>query len=211
MLSRGDSMKIGILGGTFDPIHNGHLSLGRYAKEVFELDQIWIMPNGNPPHKKNESIESNTKHRVEMVRLAIAGEEGFCLQLYEVERKEVNYSYLTMEYFVSRYPNHDFYFIIGADSLFKIEKWKCPERLFKTCTILAANRDGRKQTEMEQQIEYVNQKYDADVRLLNMPMIDVSSTEIREDIKQQGLIRDFVPALVYEYIIENQLFKDESV
>ena len=211
MQSRGDSMKIGILGGTFNPIHNGHLALGRYAKEKFELDQIWIMPNGNPPHKKNAQIESNTNHRVEMARLAIAEEEGFCLQLYEVERKEVNYSYLTMEHFVGEYPHDEFYFIIGADSLFNIEKWKCPERLLKTCIILAANRDGRNQAEMEQQIQYVNQKYDADIRLLNMPMIDISSTEIREDMKELRTIRNLVPTSVYEYIIENQLFKDERI
>ena len=204
-------MKIGILGGTFDPIHNGHLALGHYAKDRFCLEQIWIMPNGNPPHKEKESIESNTKHRVEMARLAIAEEEGFFLQLYEVERKEVNYSYLTMEHFKQQYPEDEFFFIIGADSLFDIEKWKCPERLLKICTILAANRDGKNKNEMEQQIQYLNQKYDADIRLLNMPMIDVSSTEIREDLKDQVSIQKLVPPSVYEYIIENQLFKDESI
>ena len=202
-------MKIGILGGTFDPIHNGHIALGSYAKMCFDLDEIWVMPNGNPPHKEKDSIETRTKHRVEMVNRAIAGEKGFKLQLYEVERKEVNYSYLTMEHFCETYPEHDFYFIVGADSLFDLETWKCPERLLKCCVLLAAYRGGIKQNEMEQQIAYLNQKYDGDIRLLNMPDVDISSTEIRADMKQHESIKQLVPRAVYEYILENQLFKDE--
>lgn len=203
-------MKIGILGGTFDPIHNGHLMLGRYARDLFALDEIWFMPNGNPPHKESDSIESRTNHRVEMVRRAIKDEKDFVLQLYEVERKEVNYSYLTMEYFKTNYPEHEFYFIIGADSLFAIEQWKCPERLLKTCVVLAAYRDGKNYAEMEKQIEYLNQKYDADVRLLNMPDIDISSTEIRDELKEHESIREMVPESVYKYIVENKLFEDDE-
>lgn len=203
-------MKIGILGGTFDPIHNGHMALGRYAKTCFGLDEIWVMPNGNPPHKEKDSIETRTKHRVEMVKRAIVDERDFKLQLYEVERKEVNYSYLTMEHFCNEYPEHEFYFIVGADSLFDLETWKCPERLLKCCILLAAYRDGIKQNEMEQQIAYLNHKYDADIRLLNMPDIDISSTEIRADMKQHESIKQLVPGAVYEYILENQLFKDEK-
>ncbi len=201
-------MKIGILGGTFDPIHNGHLALGRYAKEMFSLDQIWIMPNGNPPHKESESIESKTKHRVEMARLAIQEEPGFCLNLYEVERKEVNYSYLTMEHFASEYPEDEFYFIIGADSLFDIEKWRCPERLLKTCVILAAYRDGKSRADMVAKIGYLNEKYQADIRLLAMPEIDISSTEIREEMKDHESIEKMVPKAVYEYIKKHELFKE---
>lgn len=201
-------MKIGILGGTFDPIHNGHLVLGRYAKEMFSLDQIWIMPNGNPPHKESESIESKTKHRVEMARLAIQEEPGFCLNLYEVERKEVNYSYLTMEHFASEYPEDEFYFIIGADSLFDIEKWRCPERLLKTCVILAAYRDGKSRADMDAKIGYLNEKYQADIRLLAMPEIDISSTEIREEMKDHESIEKMVPKAVYEYIKKHELFKE---
>jgi len=202
-------MKIGIMGGTFDPIHNGHLMLGRYARDLYELDEIWFMPNGTPPHKTSDSIESQTRHRVEMVRRAIQDEERFVLELYEVERKEVNYSYLTMEHFCDRYPNYEFYFIIGADSLFAIEKWKCPERLLKTCTILAAYRDGKKQSEMEEQISYLNEKFDADVRLLSTPDVDISSTDIRELIKEDKKIENMVPSTVLAYIKENHLFEDE--
>lgn len=201
-------MKIGIMGGTFDPIHSGHLMLGRFARDLFALDEIWFMPNGTPPHKTNDSIESRTKHRVEMVKRAISNEKDFVLQLYEVENQEVNYSYLTMEHFREVYPEHEFYFIIGADSLFSIEKWRYPERLLKTCVILAAYRDGKNKKEMGEQIAYLNQKFGADIRLLNTPNVDVSSSEIREKLRAHEDVSDMMPAHVYEYILENQLYEE---
>ncbi len=199
-------MKIGILGGTFDPIHSGHLMLGRFAKELFVLDKIWFMPNGTPPHKASDTIESQTKHRVEMVKRAISNEKDFILQLYEVDNKEVNYSYLTMEHFRDAYPEHEFYFIIGADSLFSIEKWKYPDRLLKTCIILAAYRDGKNKKEMEEKIVYLNQKFGADIRLLNTPNVDISSSEIRDKLKAHEDVTNMMPAGVYEYILENRLY-----
>lgn len=202
-------MKIGIMGGTFDPIHNGHVMLGEYAKNLFALDEIWFMPNGNPPHKMNEKIESQTKHRVEMVRRAIKDKDEFVLQLYEVERKEVNYSYLTMEHFIETYPDDEFYFIIGADSLFALEKWVHPEKLVKTCVILAAYRDDKNTDEMMTQISYLNQKYGADIRLLKTPNVDISSTEIRQRLKNGLSVRDMIPESVYQYIQEHHLFSDD--
>lgn len=201
-------MKIGIMGGTFDPIHNGHLMLGEYAYRQFDLDLIWFMPNGNPPHKSNDSIESQTKHRVEMVKRAISGTEYFSLQPYEAETKEVHYSYKTMDYFKRSYPEHEFYFIIGADSLFSIEKWVHPEILLKKCVILAAYRDEKGTEEMLAQIAYLNQKYQADIRLLNTPNVDISSSEIREKLKRGQSIQEIVPDTVYAYIEENQLYRD---
>lgn len=198
------------MGGTFDPIHKGHLMLGEYARELFALDEIWFMPNGNPPHKLNENIESQTNHRVEMVKRAIEGNAGFVLQLYEVNRKEVNYSYKTMEHFKEVYPDNKFYFIIGADSLFALERWVHPERLLKTCIILAAYRDGKDTKEMEAQIQYLNEKFDADIRLLNTPNVDISSSEIRRRMKSGESIEDLVPESVYSYIQSEQLFKDDE-
>ena len=189
-------MKIGILGGTFDPIHNGHLMIGRYARDLFSLDEIWVMPNGNPPHKSETDIGTQAIHRIEMTRRAIANEKSFVLQLYEIERKETNYSYLTMEHFRQEYPMHEFYFIIGADSLFSIERWAYPERLLKTCTILAAFRDGKNKAEMEEQIQRLNQKYNADIRLLHTPEVDISSTEIREALKTHVTVHEKIPQSV---------------
>lgn len=203
-------MKVGIMGGTFDPIHNGHLMLGEYAYRQYSLDQIWFMPNGNPPHKSSETIESQTKNRVEMVKRAIADKEYFVLQPYEVDNEGVHYSYKTMEYFKATYPEYEFYFIIGADSLFNFEKWVKPGRLLKTCVILAAFRDDKNIKEMIEQIQYLNEKYDADIRLLNTPNVDISSTEIRRMLKEGTSIRGLVPESVLAYIETKQLFKDDE-
>ena len=200
-------MKIGIMGGTFDPIHNGHLMLGKAAYEMFGLDQIWYMPNGNPPHKDNTSMKTDVMERVEMVQLAIAPYEEFRLELYEAKRREVSCSYSTLEYFKNKYPEDEFYFIIGADSLFMIEHWVHPERIFPTCTILAAFRDEiNTRKEMERRIQYLEKKYQAKIELLVTPLIKISSHELRKAIKEVQSIASYVPADVEDYIYKKHLY-----
>ena len=97
-------MKIGIMGGTFDPIHNGHLMLADTAYRQFELDEVWFLPNGNPPHKKESSIGTDARHRSAMVALAIEGRDDYRVEEYEVRRREVSCSYQTLEYFQQKYP-----------------------------------------------------------------------------------------------------------
>ena len=201
-------MKIGIMGGTFDPIHNGHLMLGQAAYETFHLDQIWFMPNGHPPHKDRTTIESDVDDRIEMVRLAIGGKEEFRLELYEACREEVSYSYSTLEFFNKIYPEDEFYFIIGADSLFAIETWRSPERLFATCTILAAFRgDKNSRAIMNGKIRRLRRKYDADIRLLDTPVMDVSSHELRRWIREGKDVSALLPKTVEAYIDEHQLYR----
>lgn len=201
-------MKIGIMGGTFNPIHNGHLMLGEAAYKLYHLDQIWFMPNGSPPHKNTVSMEADVKERVEMVRLAIEGKEEFRLEEYETLKKGVSYSYETMEFFKHKYNEDTFYFIIGADSLFSIEKWVHPERIFPTCTILAAYRDDvNTKEEMYRQINYLKSKYHADIELLCTPLIDISSSGLREEIKLGKSISHRVPYKVEEYIRKSHLYR----
>ena len=201
-------MKIGIMGGTFDPIHKGHLMLGEYAYKQYGLDKIWFMPNGTPPHKDHAKIGSKAEDRMNMVRLAIAGNEAFELQTYEILNKDINYSYKTMEHFKEVYAQDEFYFIIGADSLFSIERWVKPERLLKTCVLLAAYRDDKSTEEMMNQIAYLNQKYQADIRLLNTPNVDISSSEIRSMLQDEESVSEMIPEGVYQYIKEKQLYKE---
>ena len=113
-------MKVGIMGGTFDPIHIGHLLLGEFAYEDFGLDEIWFVPNGNPPHKETKDSEQALRNRVEMVRLAIEHIPYFKLDLSEADTTKHSYTYQTMKEFNRLYPDVDFYFILGADSLFSI-------------------------------------------------------------------------------------------
>ena len=201
-------MKIGIMGGTFDPIHNGHLMLGHAAYETFSLDQIWFMPNGNPPHKKSETIKSTAEDRMKMTSLAIAPFPEFVLQPYEALRAEVSCSYQTMEHFSKIYPDDEFYFIIGADSLMAIETWIHPERIFPTCTILATYRNEVKtKEEMNRQIQYLSEKYHAKIRLLETPLMPVSSHELRASLQSGDSVSEYMPAAVCSYIKQHHLYR----
>ena len=123
--------KIGIMGGTFDPIHIGHLILGEAAYEQFGLDEVWFLPAGNPPHKRNRAGRAKDAQRVEMVRRAIASNPHFVLCTKEMKDEGYTYSYRTLEAMRKEHPGTEFYFIIGADSLFYFDEWKNPERICK--------------------------------------------------------------------------------
>ena len=201
-------MKIGIMGGTFDPIHNGHLHLAQTALTQFDLDQIWFMPNGNPPHKKSETIKSTAEDRMKMTSLAIAPFPEFVLQPYEALRAEVSCSYQTMEHFSKIYPDDEFYFIIGADSLMAIETWIHPERIFPTCTILATYRNEVKtKEEMNRQIQYLSENINAKIRLLETPLMPVSSHELRASLQSGDSVSEYMPAAVCSYIKQHHLYR----
>lgn len=201
--------KIGIMGGTFDPVHNGHLMLADTAYRQFDLDQVWFLPNGNPPHKKEENIGTDARHRSRMVALAIQGRDYCRLEEYEVRRREVSCSYQTLEHFRKQYPEDEFYFIIGADSLFAIETWVHPERIFPACVILAACRDDHDSLEeMKAQIGHLKRRYPkARIQLLRSPLIPVSSSEIRRKIQAGLSIAEEVPEEVEAYIKEEELYE----
>ncbi len=203
-------MKIGIMGGTFDPIHIGHLLLGEFAYENFHLDEIWFLPNGNPPHKTTDESGVSLDDRIEMVKLATDDVPYFRLNLYEASSKKHSYTYSTMRALREMYPEHEFFFILGADSLFSIEQWKNFRKIFPSCTILAAMRDDKDTESMQAQIRYLNEKYGADIRLLQAPLVEISSTTIRRRAENGLSIRYMVPDVVSEYIQSNALYKIKS-
>lgn len=200
-------MKIGIMGGTFDPIHIGHLLLAQFAYEDHQLDEVWFLPNGNPPHKQTDESAKALQDRIEMIRLAIEDVPYFKLNLYEAETENHSYTYQTMQAFNRLYPNNEFYFILGADSLFSIEDWKYFREIFPTCTILAAMRDDKDARTMEEQISYLHEQYDANIKLLQAPLLDISSTKIRERAENGRSVRYVVPDSVEQYIAKNSLYK----
>lgn len=201
-------MKIGIMGGTFDPIHIGHLLLGEFAFEQFSLDEIWFLPNGNPPHKDMGEMNTCLEHRVEMVRAAISGSPHFKLSLHEAKEGIHSYTYQTMLEFHEMYPDNQFYFILGADSLFSIEKWKYFEGIFSYCTILAAMRDDKDVGDMKKQIAYLKKKYEAEIELLMAPLLEISSTTIRKRAAKGLTVHYMVPDKVADYIKEHHLYRD---
>lgn len=198
--------RIGILGGTFDPIHNGHLRLGKRAYEEFELESIWFMPSGVPPHKKDHRITEG-KMRRDMVKLAIADTPCFLYSDFELKRKGDTYTAQTLTLLHRERPEDEFYFIIGADSLFSIETWKHPERLFKACIILAACRDEAATKEsLNGQIQMLKGKYGAHIKFLAMPLEHVSSHEIRKLIESGEPVSEYIPAEVEAYIRKEGLY-----
>ena len=190
--------KYGIMGGTFNPIHLAHLYIAYEAKEQLNLDKVIFMPAGNPPHKKDTIIDA--KFRYEMVRRAIEGYEGFEINSYEIEKNGYSYTYETLN--VLKEVNLKLYFIAGADSLMDIEKWKNTKEVLNNCTFVVFNRET-----LKSQKEYLENKYQAEIVLLDIMSIDISSTIIRKRIKEEKRVDFFLPNKVLEYINYNNLYR----
>lgn len=199
--------KTGIMGGTFNPIHIGHLLLAENAKDTFGLDEILFIPSGLP-YMKNGMEIADKRMRLEMARLAIADNPSFKLSALEVEREGNSYTYETLEALHAAEPGTEFYFIVGADSLFAMETWKRPEIIFQGCTVLAAVRDEKDNSELNGQIAYFKEKYGAKIGVVAMKEISISSTDIRNRIQRGKSIRYMVPDKVIAYIEEKRLYRE---
>lgn len=202
--------RIGIMGGTFNPIHTGHLMLAQQAMESARLDQVWMIPTGCSYLKRKEGIVILPgAERYEMVQRAIADNDKFrCLDI-EIRRPGDSYSYETMEQLRSDYPEDDFFFICGADCLFTMEHWKCADRLFAACEILAAVRGDADVEGMQEKIRHLEEKFSARIQLLSFRRIEISSSEIRERRRKNLSVRYLVPEAVREYMEEKGLYRDE--
>ena len=146
--------KIGIMGGTFNPIHMGHLIIAEKAREQSGLDKVLFMPSGIPYMKDSRQVLPG-KVRAQMTELAIRSNPFFDISTMEVEREGRTYTYETLETLRAQNPDTKYYFILGADSLWKIEEWRYPERIFAACHILAAVREEKTTEDMKEQIHYL--------------------------------------------------------
>lgn len=202
--------RIGIMGGTFNPIHTGHLLLAEHALEMEELDQVWMIPTGCSYLKRKDGITILPgEERYEMVNLAIADNERFrCLDM-EIKRPGDSYSYETMEQLNREHPGNQFFFICGADCLNTMEYWKCADRLFAACTVLAAVRGEADIAGMQEKITALETRFDAQIRLLPFRRIEISSSEIRERRRKGLSVRYLVPEAVRVYMEEKGLYQDE--
>ena len=198
--------KNGIMGGTFNPIHNGHLALAQSALEQFALDEVLFMPCGVPYMKADQHVEDG-QIRAEMTALAIEGRPHFRLSLMELEQEGNTYTYQTLERLKSENPETVYYFIAGADSLFHMTKWAHPERIFADCRVLAAVRDDKTAEDMEAQIRFLEQQYNARIHLLQTEYMDISSSGIRRKVAAGESIADAVPASVRAYIDQTGLYR----
>ncbi|MBO6148922.1 MAG: nicotinate-nucleotide adenylyltransferase [Lachnospiraceae bacterium] len=198
--------KIGILGGTFNPIHIGHLILAEQAYEEYALDKVLIMPSGVSYLKKNENVLA-PEIRLKMAELAIEGNSHFALSDREIKRKGNTYTSDTILTLNREEPDSRFFFIMGADTLFQMERWFEPEKIFAGCTILASVRNGSTMSELRAKIREYEEGYRADIRLLTTTDIDISSRMIREFAAKGRSIRYYVPDAVGEYILEKGLYR----
>lgn len=197
--------KVGILGGTFDPIHTGHLILAEAAYEAFALDYVMIMPNGNPPHKPGQ-VNASMQQRTHMAELAVADNAHLLVSDFEKTPQDYHYTYETLEFLSQEHPDTEYYFILGADSLVQFHTWKEPERICRNCRILAATRDRMETLELKEQISRLKKAYGARIDILETPNIDIASNMLRDKVQKHQSIKYYVPAAVENYIREQGLY-----
>lgn len=202
--------KIGIMGGTFDPIHVGHLILGEKAYEQLQLDKVLFMPSGNPPHKRHREGRATDAERTEMVRNAIRCNPHFELSLIEMHKDGYSYTYRTLEMLKKEHPDTDYYFIIGADSLLNFSTWKEPKRICQAATMVVAVRDHVSERLLNEKMTELSEKFHGTFLSLNTMNIDVSSEMIRSWIREGRSIRYYVPDDVIQYIYKNKVYLGEN-
>lgn len=202
-----NKIKIGIMGGTFDPIHYAHLATAEFIRDKYKLDKILFIPSGNPPHKQKKNVVDKYD-RYNMVILATRNNDDFIVSDIEIERDKKTYTIDTLRQLKQKYPNAQIYFITGADAICDIETWKDVEENFKLATFIAATRPGISLLRAQEKIENLKNKYSANIISVYVPSLDISSTYIREQIKEGRSVRYLVPESVEKYINKKNLYKN---
>jgi nicotinate-nucleotide adenylyltransferase len=187
--------RLGILGGLFDPIHFGHISLCREAQKQLDLDRVLFIPSYHPPHKHKVS---SYKHRRSMVELAIRDIPDFLLSDLESEIEGPSYTVKTLTRLAQKYPDFELYFIIGSDNLKKMEEWYQPEKIFQLATVVMGNRPGEEGLRTG--------AFEDRLKRIRIHPVDISSTEIREAVRDNRAINAYVPPQVAEYIAREGLY-----
>mgnify|MGYP004474145743 FL=1 len=199
--------KVGMMGGTFSPIHLGHLLVAETAQEAFGLDEVLFIPSGVSYLKSNVL---DAKSRMDMTSLAIEDNHHFALSTIEVDRKGDSYSYETIAQLKTAHPTTEYYFIVGSDSLMMMDNWVCPEKIFGEAKILVAPRQGCSEEQLQEKIAFLKEKFDAQIFVLPMNRIDISSSEIREKVANGKSIRYLVHPRVMYYIEKHHLYQKEE-
>ncbi|GAB4073376.1 nicotinate-nucleotide adenylyltransferase [Barrientosiimonas marina] len=184
---------IGILGGTFDPPHIGHLIIANDVCHAQQLDEVWFMPSYEPPHK--ESAAADTMDRVAMLERVTADNPLFKVETTEVNRLGKSFTFDTMKWLQEAHPDTSFYFIIGADMVENLPRWRHIEQLLEMVTFVGVNRKGYT----------INSHYA--IRTMDVPLMEISSTAIKNRVRSEKTIKYMVPESVETYIKENRLYE----
>ncbi|MBI3307175.1 MAG: nicotinate-nucleotide adenylyltransferase [Candidatus Omnitrophica bacterium] len=193
-------LKIGILGGTFDPIHFGHLSLARHAKDQFHLDKVLFIPALIPPHKLSRRDITPAPYRYHMVELAIQNQPEFEISDLELNRPDISYTVDTLRDLEKTYPQSEFYLIVGADTLAEVPHWHESEEIMNKVKFLAAKREIEGETKI----------HSAYIHWINMPLFKISSSQIRRFISNGQSAAEWLPEAVGRYIQEMKLYQNHS-
>lgn len=199
-----EKIKIGIMGGTFDPIHCAHLTIAEFIRENYKLDKILFIPSGNPPHKKNNITDKYDRYN--MVLLSTVDNDNFIVFDIEIKKEQNTYTIDTLKSLKQIYKNAEIYFITGADAICDIETWKDVEGNFKLANFIAATRPGISLVTVNEKIKELKDKYNANIEIVYVPSLDISSTYIRNRLNNHKTIKYLVPELVKEYIYNKKLY-----
>ena len=197
--------KIGILGGTFDPVHLGHINLAIDAKAQAGLDKVIFVPAKLQPFKLDKNVTAG-EHRLAMIKEAIDGIDGLEVSPYELEAEGISYTYLTVRAMKKRFgTDARLYFITGTDSFLKIETWKNTEELIRSCSYIIGTRPGYRKQELDICIERIRRDYNTEVINIDNTQFDISSTEIRKRLESGLPCSDLIPEKTERYITANGL------
>lgn len=197
--------KTGLLGGTFNPIHNGHLSIVSAAKEELHLDGVLLIPNGFSYFKADIAMP-DAETRYEMTKAAVEGMADLTVSDIESKREGPSYTFETLEELKRTYPDTVFYFLVGADTLLAMDTWMKPEVIFADCTVAVTGRSGAEG--IREQADRLKQQFGADIVFFDMDRVDISSSEIRRMISEGQDVSGLVPPGVNSFIKERGLYSN---
>ncbi|HIF01378.1 MAG TPA: nicotinate-nucleotide adenylyltransferase [Planctomycetes bacterium] len=198
-------MKLGILGGTFDPVHYGHLLLAETCRLQLSLDQVRLVPAGSPPHKTGMNI-TDGHARADMLQLAVSGYPEFAVDRRELRREGKSFTVTTLADFRTDFVDAELFFLLGADSLRDIPTWREPDRIFELATVVAVNRPGLPELMHSQVVEWIGEDLAKGVKIVTMPGTDISASDLRQRVRDRMGLRFLVPRAVEAFIDQHGLY-----
>ena len=198
-------MRLGIFGGTFDPVHYGHLLLAETCREHLKLDEVRFVPAATPPHKTELRI-TDGHARADMLRLALSGYPEFVVDRRELKRKGASFTVDTLTEFAAEFPNAELFFLVGADSLRDLLTWREPERITQLATLVACNRPGLPELSYEQVTAWIGTDLAKRIVTQQIPGTDISASALRKRIHDGRNLRFLTPRAVEAFVIEHKLY-----
>ena len=201
--------RIGIMGGTFDPIHYGHLVIANEVLFKFDLQKIIFVPTGNPPHKRSAAL-ADAYHRYMMVQFATMTNPSFDVSNIEVEKDGISYTVDTIRELKNNYIDTKLYFITGTDAVLDLPNWKDPEEILNLCTFISVNRPGYVTDTLDDKLDRLMEKYKGEILSIRAPQLKISSTDIRNRIQEGRPTKYLLPENVEQYIFKNGLYRKDE-